>query len=198
MTETAKLDSLGDLLAAMSPVNGQSHVSVRDILERIGDRSFAPAILIPALILVSPVSGVPGTPTVFGLIISLIALQALIQRRHLWLPEWLMRRKLSADRMTRAVRFLERPAAWMDRHSHGRLCLLTSGPVRPLAYMATTAIALSWPLLEILPFVTSFGAGAIAMIMFGLLTRDGLYVVLGYAQGTLLYLIILTVWSGLL
>ena len=37
-----------------------------------------------------------------------------------------------------------------------------------------------WPFLELLPFVTSFGAGALALMTFGLFTRDGLYVLWGY------------------
>ncbi|MBV2360207.1 exopolysaccharide biosynthesis protein [Thalassococcus sp. CAU 1522] len=175
-----KPDSLGDLLRAMTPDDGQARVSVADILDEIGDRSFAPAILIPALILVSPVSGVPGTPTLGALIILSCALQGLVGRRHLWLPGVLRRRSLSAHRMCRAIAFLQRPAAWIDRHSQARLHLLTGIPLRQLAFAMIAATALTWPFLELLPFVTSFGAGAVSLIAFGLMTRDGAYVLAGY------------------
>lgn len=191
-------ETLGALLEAMRPGNGDTRVTVADVLSRVGSRSFPAVILVPAIILVSPISGIPGTPTLGALVIILIAVQALLGRRQLWLPGFLRRRSVSAERMCKAIDWLAKPAGWMDRHSHGRLRLLTSGPMRLFAYAAVVVVAASWPFLELLPFVTSFGAGAVAMVMFGMMTRDGAYVVAGYAQGALLYLTLLTIWSGLI
>ncbi|MFW2543432.1 exopolysaccharide biosynthesis protein [Primorskyibacter sp. 2E107] len=190
--------SLCDVLDRVEPRDGEDAVSVETMLERIGTSSFPAIMLAPAVLLVSPVSGIPTVPTFGGLIMVIVALQALFGRKHLWLPGFLTRRKIKAGKLQRGVDWLRKPAAWMDRHSHGRLCFLTRKPLKWLAYVATIAIAVSWPVLEILPFVTSFGAGAIAMIMFGMMTRDGAYVVAGYVQGTALYLIVLALWGGLL
>lgn len=191
-------ESLGDLLAAMRPDDGQDRVSVDAVLHRVGSRSFPAFVLVPAVLLVSPLSGIPGTPTLFGLLIVLVTLQALLGRKHLWLPRVIRNRSVSAARMTRALNWLAKPAGWMDRHSHHRLRFLSAAPTRPLAYLFVTLAALSWPLMEILPFVTSFSAGAVAMIMFGVMTRDGAYILAGYIQGALIYLGILTVWIGLI
>ncbi|WP_157772605.1 exopolysaccharide biosynthesis protein [Pseudoponticoccus marisrubri] len=191
-------ESLQDLLDAMKPRDGDTRVYVRDVLKRVGGKSFPAVILVPCIVLVSPISGIPGTPTIGALIVFLCAIQALFGRRHLWLPDVLMRRSVSAERMQRAVDWLSRPAGWMDRHSAGRLKMLTAGPLKLVAYAAVALVALSWPILELLPFVTSFGAGAVAMIMFGMMTRDGAYVVAGYVQGSALYLILLSIWSGLI
>ncbi len=197
MTPDGQPDSLGDLLEAMRPAPGASRVSVADVLARVGGRSFPAVILVPAIILVSPVSGIPGTPTIGALIVLLITAQALLGRKHLWLPRFLRDRSIAADRMSSALAWLARPAAWMDRHTHNRLRLLTTGPTRLFAYAATAIIAASWPLLELVPFVTSFGAGSVAMIMFGLMTRDGIYTLAGYVQGGMIYLILLSIWFGL-
>ena len=178
---TAAPQSLADLLEAMQPRTEDAHVSVGDILSRIGDRSFSPAILVLALILVSPVSGIPGTPTLGALIVVLCAVQGILGRDHLWLPGVLMRRKIKAARMRQGITWLARPAAWIDRHSHGRFTFLTATPLSQLAFGIITLIALTWPVLELLPFVTSFGAGAVSLIAFGLMTRDGAYVIAGYA-----------------
>ena len=86
----------------------------------------------------------------------------------------------SMARIEKGVAWLRRPCAWIDRHARPRLCALTAGPMRPLAVLICLLIASSWPLLEILPMVTSLGATAIALIVFGLLTRDGLFALLGY------------------
>lgn len=189
-------ESLGELLQAMAPAPEDSHVSLGAVLGRFGDRSFAPAILVPALILVSPISGIPGTPTVGALVVVLIALQALIGRKFLRLPGFLMRRKIRAGQMVKALRWLARPAAWIDRHSLGRLHMLTAPPLSLIAYAVVLLIALSWPLLELLPFITSFGAGAVSLIALGLMTRDGAYLIAGYAVAGLLGFAAVTVAAG--
>ncbi len=83
-------------------------------------------------------------------------------------------------RLRSAVAWLRRPAAWFDRHSHTRWPILTTPPMRVVATVTCVIVSLFWPILELLPFVTSFGAGAVSLLAFGLLTRDGLYVLLGY------------------
>lgn len=190
--------SLGELLDAMRPTEGNARVSVGDVLGRVGDQSFAAVILVPAIVLVSPVSGIPGSPTIGALITILVSVQALLGRRTLWLPGFLRRRSISADKMRRAIDWLSKPAGWMDRHSSGRLKLLSSRPLRPLAFAAVTVIAMSWPFLELVPFVTSFFAGAVAMMMFGVMTRDGIYLLAGYAQSAVLVLLLVSIWSGLI
>lgn len=189
---------LHDLLAAMRPQEQAKHVSVQDVVARIGDRSFAPVILVVGLILVSPVSGIPGTPTIGSLIVILCAVQAILGRDHLWLPAFLMRRKVKAGRMNRGLDWLARPAAWIDKHTHDRVLVLSAPPMSLFAFAVITAIALTWPFLELLPFVTSFGAGAVSLIAFGLLTRDGYYLIWGYVVTGLLALAVTIVASGLL
>lgn len=172
-TLTHLLDSLHDAGAA-------EVVTVQDILDQIGDRSIMPVVLAIALVLVSPLSGIPGLPTLSALILILVMGQALVRRQHLWLPPVLRNRRVSGRRLQAAIARLRRPAAWIDRHSHPRLRSLTSGPLRGLTLVLCMVVPVSWPALELLPFVTSIGAGAVAMMSFGLLTRDGLYVLWGY------------------
>lgn len=189
--------SLRDLLEAMRPRDGDTEVSVADVLGRIGDRSFAAAILVPALLLVSPLSGIPGTPTVGAAIVLTIAGQAIAGRSHLWLPGVLMRRSVAAPRMIHALRFLERPVAWVDVHSHGRLRPLMRPPLHRLSYLAMIAVALTWPVLELLPFVTTIGALSVALMSAALITRDGAYMVAGYLVGGGLLFAAASLFAGL-
>ena len=182
----------------MRPTEGRERVSVGGVLSRVGDQSFAAVILVPAIVLVSPISGIPGSPTIGALITILVSVQALLGRRTLWLPGFLHRRSISADKMRREIDWLSKPAGLMDRHSSGRLKLLGSRPLRPLAFAAVTVIAMSWPFLELVPFVTSFFAGGVAMMMFGVMTRDGIYLLAGYAQSADLVLLLVSIWSGLI
>ncbi|WP_299619517.1 exopolysaccharide biosynthesis protein [uncultured Tateyamaria sp.] len=173
----------GTLTALLDRLEGAAtgdEVSVQDILNKIGDRSIMPIVLAIALVLVSPLSGIPGLPTISAIIILLVMGQALARRQHLWLPAFLRDRRLRSDRMIKSIAHMRRPAHWIDRHSHPRLRILTSGPLRLVTLLACTVVPMIWPFLELLPFVTSIGAGAVALMSFGLLTRDGLYVLWGY------------------
>lgn len=187
---------LTDLLDRVAKAAGKAErVSIRDVLAELGDRSITPVILVIAVILISPISGIPGAPTISGCLIVILAVQALIERRHLWLPDILLRRKVSGERLVRMVAWLRRPCRFVDRHTRPRLTVLTRGVARQITLVACVVIPLGWPLLEVLPFVTSTGALTVALLVFGLFTRDGLYVLGGYGMivltlgGTLLFLL---------
>ncbi len=156
-------------------------VTVGSVLHHIGEASFAPVILFISLLMVSPLSGIPGSPTLSALLIILVAAQALIGRKHLWLPGILLRRKVPPERLSKAAKWLRAPAAWFDGHSQRRWPLLTVRPMRWASMASCGVIPMTWPFLELLPFVTSFAATAVALLSFGLITRDGLYIILGYA-----------------
>ena len=91
---------------------------------------------------------------------------------------------------------MRRPCAWLDAHSRPRLRVLTSGVLRPLTLVVCMLTAATFPFLEILPFVSSFCAGAIAMIAFGVITRDGLWVLAGYVQVAVLAGLAVWAWPG--
>jgi hypothetical protein len=173
--------SLTGVLAALRRAAREDDLSVQDMLAEVGDRSFATALLVPALILVSPVSGIPGAPTLGAIVVILIVAQWITGRDHLWLPGFVVRRRVSSARFRTALAWFDGPAAFVDRHTVPRLTLLTTGPLALLPLVAVVVIAASWPLLELLPFVTTIGAFAVSLFAFGLMTRDGIYVVAGFA-----------------
>ncbi|SFE19373.1 Uncharacterized conserved protein [Sulfitobacter brevis] len=172
--------TLSHLLDGMEHAATAGSVSVRDIIAEFGDRSVTPFILMVSLLMVSPLSGIPGAPTISACIIILLSAQALYGRRSLWLPDFLLRREMSARRLKKAVQWMRKPCAFVDRHSHKRMRILTSGPMRWLTLAACIVIPLGWPMLEVLPMVTSLGALTVGLMAFGLFTRDGLYVLFGY------------------
>jgi len=181
MNDQGEPESLSDILAKLREASEGETVSVRDILEHIGTRSFAPLLLVPALILVSPISGIPGTPTIGSIVILLIAGQAVFGRRSLWLPGFVMRRRIKSSRFRKALAAMEKPIAFIDRHSHKRLTLLTMRPFSFVAIGVCLAIAAILPFLELLPMVTSIWAFAISLLALGLMVRDGVIVIAGYA-----------------
>ncbi|WP_299970111.1 exopolysaccharide biosynthesis protein [uncultured Roseobacter sp.] len=167
------------LLDAVERAAESREVEMGDILSEIGDRTITPIILVVALLLVSPLSGIPGLPTLGAVIIIMLAVQGLMGQR-LWLPRRLMRISVAGPNLKRAIGWLRRPADWIDRNSHPRLQYLTRGPMRALILLQCAIIPLGWPALELLPGVTSFAAATVGLFAFGLFARDGYYVIAGY------------------
>ena len=174
------------LLAAIRPRAEEESLTLEDILSRIGQRSFAASLLVIALLMVSPLSAIPFLPSLVALVILLIAGQAILGRHHLWLPRILMQRRVSAEKLRRAIDWLIKPAAWIDAHRSGRWVFLTLWPISSLAYLVTIVVALTWPPLSFVPFSTTLSAVGLAMLAAGQTLRDGIFVLSGYAYLALL------------
>lgn len=178
--------SLTALLASIRPHDHEEAVSLGDILTRIGQRSFAATLLVIGLLMVSPLSAVPFLPSLITIVILLIAGQAIIGRHHLWLPDFLTRRRISADKLRRALDTLVRPAAWIDRYRSGRWVVLTQWPISSLAYTVIIVVALTWPPLSLVPFSTTLSAVGMSLLAAGQTLKDGVFVLLGYIYLALL------------
>ena len=174
--------SLGELLERVSHAGRQEHsVSLRALLEAVGRRSFAPFLLVAGLVTLAPLVGdIPGVPTLMASLVLLAVGQLLAGRRSIWLPRWLLERRVSRDRFRRVLAWLERPAAWVDRLLKQRLVWLTRPPGHLGVALTCLVVALAMPPMEVIPFSAN-GAG-LALTLFGLalLADDGLLALLGY------------------
>lgn len=174
--------TLAHLLDGLDHAASGKVVSIRDVLNEFGDRAITPFILLVALVLITPLSGIPGAPSIGALIIIILSVQALSGRRELWLPAFLLRREIVSHRLKKAVAWMRKPCAFLDRHSRARFQFLTVGPLRWITLLVCVVVPMGWPFLEVLPFVSSIGATTVGLFAFGLFTRDGLYVLFGYCM----------------
>jgi hypothetical protein len=174
LSSAGQPDTLGEILDKFDAL-AQSHgrVAVSDLVDAVGPRSYGPFLIVPALLEVSPLGGIPGIPTVLAAVVALFALQMLCGRRRLWMPAWLARRSVRAAKMKRLVAGARPIATRLDRWFHGRLRWLTAGPGIRVAALACIAMACMVPPLELLPFASSVPMAAIALIGLALLVRDG-------------------------
>ena len=170
---------------------------VQDILERIRGaiagpsvgmetlvRAMDPAVqpvmlMLPALMLVSPLSGIPGLSSLGGLTIALVAVQMLLGRPTIWFPAFILRRHLSAERLLRALERLDRPARFIDRRSLPRAGWFFAYPGRPLALSTCIVCGLAMPFLELVPFSATTLALVVTILAAALLVRDGLLAAIG-------------------
>jgi len=171
-------------------------VNLGEVVVAFGSTAYVPLLMVPALVVFSPLSGIPFLPTVFGLVIALIALQMTIGKRNLWLPGWLMRREVSSERLVKALAWLKPAAAWIDRVAKRRLPFLTALPLILIPQIACIVCGLAMPFLEFVPFSSSMLAAAVLCFSVSFLARDGVFVVLGGVFMAIAAAIILAIYGG--
>jgi hypothetical protein len=175
-TQDNKLSDLVERIGERG--DGQDHVSVHDIREMLGERSFGPFIALPALIEITPIGGIPGVPTLIAVMITLVCAQMLFGRNHLWLPNVLERKTLAGDRVKDGMKWLERPADWIDRVLRPRLSWFSGTVGLRIVALLCILLCITVPPLELLPFASTIPMGAIALMGLGLMVRDGLVILI--------------------
>ncbi len=149
-------------------------VSVQQMLNAIGRSSFAPLLLVPGLIVLSPVGGMPGVPTAVALLVGIAAVQILMGRCRFWLPEWLLRRSVKGSFITRAIRFMRPLARASEVCCRSRMRWMT-GTIGAKAIAALClVICIAMPPLELVPLANTANGGALALFGLALTTRDGI------------------------
>ena len=148
-TEPNDLEGILDELASAS--DGSGPVSVSELLDTIGQRSFGPFLLVPALIAFTPLGGIPGLPTALAVVVILIASQLLIGMKRFWLPSMILERSIERQRLRTSIGYLRPVARAVDKVIRPRLrrlpTWLRSGPTSPQASCPRTAWQRAQPLL---------------------------------------------------
>ncbi|WP_370177733.1 exopolysaccharide biosynthesis protein [Alteriqipengyuania sp.] len=180
----SEVHSVGSILDRLSALaERHDRVTIGDVLDTIGDRSYGPALLIPALIEISPIGGIPAVPTFLAVIVAITAIQLALDKEHLWLPGWLQRRSVGGERMHEAIGKLDGVARVMDKWFHGRMDRFVRAPVARSAALLILILCLSVPILEFIPFASTIPMAAIAAFGLALLLRDGLLMLIAISFG---------------
>ncbi len=173
--------SIGDVLDSLNELaEEEDQVEFADVLHKFGARSFAPVMLVLALIEETPIGAIPGVPTFVALCIAVIAAQLLAGRRHIWVPQWIARRSVSSDKLVKATDKLDGIAHKLDKFSKGRLQRLTRGPALRVAAALILLLCMAVPPLEVVPWASSGPMIAIAIISLAILVRDGLAMLIAW------------------
>lgn len=176
MTENlTEATSLTNLLRRASWEAGRSdRLTLGQLLALAGERSFGALLLVPGILLISPLSGIPGMATLMGLWVFLVALQMLLGRRHVWLPRWLLSRWVRRSTVQTVVRRLLKLARWIDHWLKPRLVGLTGTAGSYLIAGVCLALSLAMPFMELLPFSATTAGVPLTLLGLALLARDGL------------------------
>ena len=155
-------------------------VTVRGLVELIGEQGLLIVCVFLSIPFLFPLS-IPGTSTVFGLLIGLIGFGVMADRLP-WLPARLLDHPLQASHV---LPVLTKGAAWarrFERLIRPRWLLLTHGPTVNrfnglMLIVAATSLLLPLPMI---PFSNTIPALGITLLALGMVERDGALILLGY------------------
>lgn len=174
------MKSYETLLAEIRNAGAASdRISVGEILDRLGDRSFGPILLVAALPPMTPLAAIPGLATILAIVIFLTAGQMLIRRPHIWLPSAILRRSVPCERITRTVDILDPVARFAGKIVKPRLEFMLREPFHSIIAACCCLLALTMPPLEFVPFTSGIPCFPVAVFGLALLTNDGLLALTG-------------------
>ena len=159
---------------------GHGRVSVADLMDMIGERSFGPLLLVPSLIAVSPVGAIPGLPAITSVVIVLIAGQILLGFEHFWIPGWLGRRSIDAHKLEHGLEKFRPIAHFIDHLLLPRLPWLTRGIAFYAIALLCLLIGLVTPILELVPLGGIPPNAAVVAFSLAITARDGLWALLAF------------------
>lgn len=169
-----RAESVGEKLEAVIKKMPPIEITLKEILDMIGDDSLMFLTIFLSLVFLVPVS-IPGVSTVFGSTILLIGVSRLF-RRGLWLPERIAHRTISAEKL-KAV--LNRALVWFRRQEkvsrpHRMNWLTTEGKMdifNSLSFIFA-AVLLMAPF-GFIPFSNTLPAIALIFLAVGSMQKDG-------------------------
>ncbi len=149
-------------------------VSVGDVADRLGHLGPLYLLMAIACVAVSPLSGIPFVTAACGLSIALLSGQLLFNRRTVWLPAALRRRRIPHKRLRTGIKGADRVAGAVETALRRRWVWLTRGPMRTVLLSICLAFGLLMPFMEIVPFAGTTLASIVLIVTLALIARDGL------------------------
>jgi hypothetical protein len=181
--EPSNLEGVLDRLIEAAKRDHNGIISVGDVQDMIGRRSFGPMLLVPGLIGLSPIGAIPGIPGVMAAIELFFAWQIVIGRKNIWLPQFLTRRSMTTARFRRGVQALRPYARWVDKFLlRPRLTFLTRGPFFYLIASMCVFVSLITPVIELVPLAGIVPNAALTAFGLAVTAHDGLWALVALAS----------------
>jgi hypothetical protein len=185
-TRIHDLESLLDRVEQLTYTNGE--VCLEDIIEVVGTRWFGPLLMVPGLVMVVPgVGDIPGVSALMGFVVLLVSVQAIFDRSTVWLPHWIAGRAVGEAKVKRAIKWLRRPAVFIDNMTKRRLTWAVRHSSMYVIAATCILIAAMTPVLEFIPGSAMLAGAAITHFGLALLAHDGLIalVAIAFSLGTM-------------
>ena len=194
MTQVRNLRTL--LQSLCSETEGDS-VSVGDLLNAVGRRSYGPVILLLGFIAISPLTIIPGASVLVALITLIFTLQMVFGRPYPWIPKKALEFSFPRKHMVSGVEMADKYVVQIDRFLKPRLGFLTRPPFVNLVALACVGAALVTLPLSFIPFGPVVPSLAILLFGLAITARDGFIIILAGASLAGACYVLIRVWAVL-
>lgn len=165
--------ALSDVLDHLEESIDGDSVSIDEVVEKLGHKSFAALMLIFSLISTSPASAIPGITATVAVIVAILVVQMILGRKCVWLPEFITRRHMSRSKLCKGIGWLRKPVHFVERYLKARYTFLLHRPWLYLPLVLILGLTVFMPFMEVVPTSGSLASAVIALFAAGLLVRDG-------------------------
>lgn len=176
--EPERPNSFSHILRALADDASRERIAVSDLLLAMKDRAFGALIFIFAMPNTIPTP--PGTSAILGIPLVFLSLQMALGKKP-WLPQLIAKRSMLRSDFAGMVGKIEPWIAKAERMLQPRLSALSSPGMEKaigvFCLILSMILALPIPLGNMLPAV------ALCIMAFGILEKDGLWVLLGIGLG---------------
>lgn len=181
MTNCDSHVSLTKTLCDAVPESSEQRISLKEIVNGLGSRSYGPILFFVCLIELLPfISAIPGMYIVTASVIILLAAQLLIGRKQPWLPDRLLTVSLLRKNLRDRIRRWENWVARLDKMLKPRLEFLVKPPfLQAIALLCIVFAAAFFPLSPI-PASEKVLVIPIAFFALALMTKDGILALAGF------------------
>lgn len=179
MTETVTARTFLQSLERMAAEAQTDGFTLRQIFERLDERAFGAGLFLLALPCAIPFLYL--VPQLVSLPMMALTLQMLAGREEPWLPEKFGQRKIDKEGLTRMSSFGRKWFGWLETIARPRLTWLTGKRSERVIALFLTVFCAS--ILLPIPSTNTVPGIGVAIVAFGLMSRDGLLVILGMIVG---------------
>lgn len=151
--------------------------TVGEIVDSLGSQAFGATMFVFAAPNLVP--NPPGTSPILGLPLLFLAVQLILGRETVWLPDWLRRRPLSRQFLAILAQRVAPMVSWLERALRPRLGGFASTRIA-LRLVGLVSLPLAGVLLLPLPFLHILPGAAMTALAAGLAERDGFAILAGY------------------
>ena len=171
---------LGETLQELLNADDERGLSINEITCAVGEKGFGLLLIVLSLPSALPVPA-PGYSTPFGVVMALIALQMIRDRKTVWLPQRLgtirIKPKLAKTMLGTASKFLNK----IERYIRPRQKWIRGHAGQ--ASLAFVVLNMACLMMLPIPLTNTFPAIVIFMIGIGLSEEDGLLAIGAFAVG---------------
>lgn len=177
----AQVPRLSEELEGLLSIAPGEALSLRVIVEHLHFRGLPALLVLLCVPFLFPVA-IPGVSIPFGLAIALCGLRLGLGQR-LWMPDFILRRKVSPDFLRRLVRGASSFYRRMEKVVRPRMYFLQRWPgmINFMGFMIMIGgILLSLPIPPPFPLTNTIPGLAVAFMALGIMERDGVCTLIGY------------------